>query len=269
MTVGNPASFTGSIPEYYDRNLGPVIFDGYAADIARRVSALSPRRVLETAAGTGLVTRHLRDDLPADAELTATDLNAPMLERARMKFQASERISFLPADATDLPFPDNAFDAVVCQFGVMFFPDKAKSFQSVRRVLASKGRYIFSVWDAHRYNPFGRVVYDTVASLFPDDPPQFHKVPFGYHQVDVVKETLIDAGFWDIRVAVIRREQASVDPAAFARGLVFGTPLGDQIRGKSGVTPERAIDALADALRRDVGLPGIPLKMQAIIFDAG
>jgi ubiquinone/menaquinone biosynthesis C-methylase UbiE len=120
------ADFTGSIPAFYDHGLGPVFFADFADDIARRAAATAPRRVLEIAAGTGIVTRRLRDMLPPEAHLAATDLNPPMLEVARGKFHPDEMVEFQPADAMALPFPDSSFDVVVCQFGVMFFPDKDK-----------------------------------------------------------------------------------------------------------------------------------------------
>jgi ubiquinone/menaquinone biosynthesis C-methylase UbiE len=118
---GHAADFTGGIPQYYDRYLGPVLFADYASDIAQRTVMVGPRRVLELAAGTGIVTRRLRDLLPTGMHITATDLNPPMLAVARTKFQPGEQVDFRQADATALPFPDNAFDAVVCQFGIMFF----------------------------------------------------------------------------------------------------------------------------------------------------
>ena len=187
--------YIGSTPQHYDEFLGPLIFVDYAADIAQRVAAGNPARVLETAAGTGIVTRKLRDLLPAEAHLTATDLNPPMLEIARTKFRPEEQVDFRPADATALPFPDSSFDAVVCQFGVMFFPDKDKSYREVHRVLAPGGRYLFSVWDSHVYNKFGRIQHEVPGSFFPADPPQFYMVPFSYYQIDPIKESLIDAGF--------------------------------------------------------------------------
>jgi ubiquinone/menaquinone biosynthesis C-methylase UbiE len=118
------ADFTGSIPTFYDQGLGPIFFADFADDIARRVAGSAPTRVLELAAGTGIVTRRLRDLLPVEAQLTATDLNPPMLQVARGKFCPDEKVDFEPADATALPFPDASFDVVVCQFGVMFFPDR-------------------------------------------------------------------------------------------------------------------------------------------------
>src|ERR1700722_4323897 len=140
------ARFVGDIPRHYDQAMGPIIFADYADDIARRAVACGPSRVLETAAGTGIVTRRLRDLLPADVHLTATDLNPPMLEIARAKFRPGERVELQPADATALPFPDGGFDTVVCQFGVMFFPDKNKAYREVHRVLKPGGHYLFSIW---------------------------------------------------------------------------------------------------------------------------
>jgi SAM-dependent methyltransferase len=265
------ANFIGDIPEHYDRGLGPMIFADYAADIARRVAGRSPARVLETAAGTGIVTRQLRSLLNARAHLTATDLNAPMLEVARTKFQPGEpgeQVDFRPADATALPFPDSAFDAVVCQFGVMFFPNKDSSYHEVHRVLAPGGRYLFSVWDSHRYNPFARLAHEVAGSFFPDDPPQFYRVPFSYYQIDLIKESLLGAGFADITVAVVRLEKEIANAALFARGLVYGNPLIEQIRGRGGADPDRILDALAKALRQEFGADPGRMPLQAIVFSA-
>jgi SAM-dependent methyltransferase len=267
--MSNDASFVGNIPQHYDRGLGPIIFVDYAADLARRAAACSPARVLETAAGTGIVTRQLRDLLPAGVRLTATDLNPPMLELARAKFRPDEDVDFRPADAAALTFPDDGFDAVVCQFGVMFFPDKDRSYREIHRVLAPGGRYLFSVWDAHRYNHFGSIVHEAVGSFFPTDPPQFYKVPFSYHQIDPIKESLIDAGFMDINIAVLRLEKEIPDTALFAQGIVYGNPLIDQIRSRGGVDPDRVVDAVAQTLRAEFGSDPGRMTLQAIIFSAG
>jgi ubiquinone/menaquinone biosynthesis C-methylase UbiE len=262
------ASFIGSIPEHYDHGLGPIIFADYAADIALRAAASAPARVLEIAAGTGIVTRQLRDRLPTRVQLVATDLNPPMLEVARMKLRPAEQVEFRPADGTALPFPDGSFDAVVCQFGVMFFPEKDKSYCEVHRVLAPGGRYLFNVWDSPRHNPFGRIAHDVVGSFFPVDPPQFYCVPFAYHQIDPIKESLIDAGFTDITVAVLRLEKEVPDTTRFARGLVHGNPVIDEIRARGGVDPDRIVDAMAQALRQEFGAGPGRMPLQAIVFSA-
>jgi ubiquinone/menaquinone biosynthesis C-methylase UbiE len=263
----NSAQFTGSIPENYDQGLGPVIFADYAADIARRTAARGPKRVLETAAGTGIVTRRLRDLLPATVQLTATDLNPPMLEVAKAKFREEEQVEFQPADATTLPFDDNSFEAVVCQFGVMFYPDKPKSFAEALRVLAPGGQYLFNVWDAHRYNPFGRITHETVSGFFPSDPPQFYTVPFSYSLIDPIKEVLLDTGFADIGVAVIRLEKVIPDVVAFARAAVHGNPLAEQIRARGG-DPDKVVEALTEAFRKEFGTGPSRMPLQAIMFSA-
>ncbi len=266
--TSDAASFVGNIPQHYDEGLGPVIFVDYAADIAQRVAACNPARVLETAAGTGIVTRRLRDALPAGATLTATDLNAPMLDVARTKFRAGEKVEFQPADATALPFADGSFDAAVCQFGLMFFPDKALSCREVWRVLAPGGHYLFNVWDSHRYNPFGRIAHEVAGRFFPADPPQFYRVPFSCHQIDPIKEMLLEAGFTGITASVVNVAKEIPDIAAFARGAVFGNPLFDQIRERGGVEPEAVVDALLQEFQREFGRDPAHMPLQAIVFSA-
>jgi SAM-dependent methyltransferase len=265
---GNLADFSGNIPENYDSGMGPVIFAGYAADMARRVASGLPARVLETAAGTGIVTRALRDAIPVNAQLTATDLNVGMLEIARTKFRSNEQVTFQPVDATALPFGDASFDAVICQFGMMFFPDKDKAYREVYRVLVSGGRYLFSVWDAHRYNPFGRIAHEVIGSFFPVDPPKFYEVPFGYHLIDPIKEALIVAGFGGIEVSVVRLHRTVADFRALARGLVCGNPVFDQIRQRGGEEAARIVEAVSMAMKQEFGgEPGV-MPIQAMVFEA-
>jgi ubiquinone/menaquinone biosynthesis C-methylase UbiE len=263
----DPGRFIGDIPTHYDRDLGPVIFDGYAADIARRTASHGPRDVLEIAAGTGVVTRKLRDALPPETRLVATDLAAPMLDVAREKFRAGEQVAFEAADALVLPFADGAFDAVVCQFGHMFFPDRDAAHREAWRVTRPGGRYLFSVWDSPRYNPFARLAGEMVDRLFPDDPPPFLTVPFSLSQIDPTKESLIAAGFRELVISVLPRLQDIPDPTAFARGLVFGTPLVEQIRARGAVAPEDVATALVERFAAEFGSPA-QMPMQAILFEA-
>ena len=261
----NAAGFTGDIPQHYDEGLGPILFVDYADDIARRAAAYAPKRVLETAAGTGIVTRRLYDVLP-QAEILATDLNLTMLQWAAKKFRPTDgRVAFRPADATALPFADNMCEAIVCQFGVMFYPDKEKSYREAYRVLAPGGRYIFNVWDSHRHNPFGRMAHEIASSFFANDPPQFYNVPFGYHLIDPIKESLIAAGFSDLKIAVVKKEHKLTDAAARARGMILGNPIVDQIKARGG-DPNTVVEAAKAALEREFASKPIPL--QAIVFEA-
>jgi ubiquinone/menaquinone biosynthesis C-methylase UbiE len=264
---GDAAGYVGNIPDHYDRGVGPVLMVDFADDLARQVAAVAPERVLETAAGTGILTRRLRDLLPATARLIATDLNQPMLDTAKAKFAADEKVDFQEADATALPFGEGVFDAVVCQFGVMFFPDKAKSYREAHRVLAPGGRYFFSVWDAHRHNAFARILHQGLADHFPKDPPRFFEVPFAYHAIDTIKDALAEAGFTDLRVAVLSRVKEVPDLSAFAKGQVYGSPVFDQI-GARGGHPNVVVAAFETALHREFGKNPSRVPLQTIVFEA-
>ena len=261
----DPTRFVGSIPEHYDRGMGPVIFARPADLVATRVASFEPSRVLETAAGTGIVTRRLRDLLPAAAEIVATDLNPAMLDAASRKFRPGEAVAFEPADATALPFADGEFDAMVCQFGVMFFPDKEKAYREARRMLASGGRYVFSVWDAVDHNPFARILAAAVSAAFVADPPQFMSVPYGYAAIDPIKASLLANGFAGLRVDVVRTQGTIADFDAFANGLVRGSPLVDQIQSR-GVEPAKLTATVAQMLHDE--FPAGVTPLQFILFEA-
>jgi SAM-dependent methyltransferase len=247
VTAGSPASFVGSIPEQYDRHLGPVIFEPYAADLAARLSLAPGARVLEVACGTGIVTRRLLAALPADGRLVATDLNPPMIDWARSRLPADPRLELKPADAQALPFADASFDVVVCQFGVMFFPDKPLAMREARRVLAPGGRLVFNVWGTLAENPFGRIAHGTIGGFFTSDPPQFYNTPFGWADEGVIRATVAGAGFSDVRVDTVEAPVSAESAADFAIGLVRGNPVLLAIQER-GVDPEAVTRAVAEAL---------------------
>lgn len=265
--MSSTAAFTGSIPEIYDRNMGPVIFADYAALMAERAAALGPKNLLETAAGTGIVTRHLRDRLPNNVPITATDLNDPMLDVARRKFRDGENLSFQPADAQNLPFADGTFDLAVCQFGIMFYPDKEQSFREIHRVLKDGGHYLFSVWDSHANNPYAALTDTVVRGLFPADPPRFFQVPFSCAAIDPIKEMLIATGFTDIVISVMPVTKVVPDIDAFAYGLIYGNPLQVEIRERAGLDPDIAVARIAAAMRETFG-DNATMTMQTVFYSA-
>jgi len=225
------ARFDGSIPEMYDRYLGALLFQPYAADLAERVAKLRPRRVLEIAAGTGVVSRQLLEALPKETSLTVTDLNAPMLEYARHKSTARGRVvEWRQADAQQLPFPDESFDAVVCQFGVMFFPDKRRALLEFNRVLEKGGALIFSVWDSFDSNPVQSIAHSTIGTFFQEDPPDFYKVPCGMGNKAEAVRLSEDAGFKDIVIETVSLTGRSDSARSAAQGLVMGNPVINAIR---------------------------------------
>lgn len=262
------SNFTGNIPELYDENLGPRIFLPYARDMARRVVETAPEDVLEIAAGTGILSREIKDALPQGSHLTISDLNPPMLEVARTKFKAQEHVEIRQADATALPFADATFDVVCCQFGVMFFPDKPQAYREAHRVLREGGRYLFSVWGPFEENAFGRIAQETIAGFFDADPPTFYRTPFGYHDVDAIEASLADAGFHRVASHRVRRDVDVPDTAHFARGLVLGNPVAEEIRTRTSADTEAVIATLTVALQNAFGRDPGRMTLNAIILQA-
>jgi ubiquinone/menaquinone biosynthesis C-methylase UbiE len=261
------SQFVGDIPETYDRCLGPIIFEDYARDLARRAAAMRPARVLELAAGTGVASRKLRDVLPKETHLTVTDLNAPMLEVARAKFNSDENVAFVTADAMQLDFPDNEFDLIVCQFGVMFFPDKVAAFREAHRVLRSGGAYIFNTWRPLTENPFANIADDATAQFFPDDPPQFYKAPFSYPEPETVCADVSAAGFVKIEHDAVNLTKPVTDWRHFAHGLVYGNPLIDEIRRRGGVDADEVMRAIEAELRARHGAEPTSMPLRATVFQ--
>jgi SAM-dependent methyltransferase len=259
---GSDALFAGSIPALYDRLLGPLLFEPYARDLAGRAAALRPKRILETAAGTGIVTSALLAQAPA-AEIVATDLNQAMLDVAAGRIR-SPRVEFRAADAQSLPFEDGSFDLVVCQFGVMFFPDRIAAYREARRVLKPGGRFLFNAWDRLDRNPVTAALGATLTALFPNDPPSFFaRVPFGYHDKTRIEADLRAAGFTGIAGETVAKASRVVARDA-ATGLCEGTPLRAEIEERGRL--DEAVAAAAVAL---APFDGSEAPMSAHVFSAG
>jgi ubiquinone/menaquinone biosynthesis C-methylase UbiE len=253
--VEKHAMFDGSIPEYYDRHLGPMFFEPYARDLAGRVRVPDGGTVLEVACGTGRVTRLLRERLPESVRMTATDLNEAMLDYARKQFPEGPGLTWRQADAAALPFPDGSFDAVVCQFGYMFVPDKETAMREARRVLRSGGALLFNVWDRLEENDIARTTHETVSSFFPEHPPQFYSVPFGFHDTARIRSMLEAASFEDVRIDTVASESRSPSAHDASLGLIRGNPVGTEIKDRGTVPIETVIDAVERAIRERFGDP--------------
>ena len=261
------ARFAGSIPQLYERCLVPLIFAPYAADLARRVARRQPARVLELAAGTGVLTRHLATTLPARVAIVATDLNQPMLDHAAA-IGTARPVQWRQADALHLPFPAAAFDVVVCQFGVMFFPDKARAFAEARRVLRDHGQFIFSVWDQIEHNVFAASVTEALATVFPDDPPRFlARVAHGYHDPAVIAQDLARGGFTQsVQATTVPARSRAASPRIPAVGYCQGTPLRSEIEARDPVRLGEATDHATEVIARQFGAGAVDGKMQAHII---
>jgi ubiquinone/menaquinone biosynthesis C-methylase UbiE len=245
--VAADTAFAGRIPALYDRFMVPLLFRPYAELVAERARSLGPRRILETAAGTGAVTEALHRALP-EAEIVATDLNPAMLEIASAKL-ASDKVSFTPADAQDLPFEDDGFDLVVCQFGVMFFPDKVRGNAEARRVLRKGGRYLLVIWDRLDRNPVSSSVAAAVAAEFPDNPPRFlERAPYGYADTGQIERDLRAAGFEQVELETVAAS-SRVNAREAADGMCRGSPMTAEIAERGPDAVDRAAEAAERVLQ--------------------
>ena len=258
------SAFTGSIPQLYERYLVPLIFEPYAADLASRVAMQQPSRILEIAAGTGVLTRQLAKAVAHSVSIVSTDINQPMLDQAAVVGTARP-VEWRHADATQLPYPDESFDVVVCQFGVMFFPEKKKAFFEARRVLRPGGWFMFNVWDRIEENEFACVVNQALESPFPDNPPRFlARVPHGYHDFSVITQDLVGGGFDRLPefTTVAERSRAET-PRIPAVAYCQGTPLRGEIETRGPSALVEATEIATAAIARRFGSGAVDGKIQA------
>jgi ubiquinone/menaquinone biosynthesis C-methylase UbiE len=259
--------FTGSVPASYEQLMVPLIFQPYADEIARRARQLQPRRILETAAGTGVVTRALHQALP-DAEIIATDLNQPMLDVAQEQIR-SDKVRFQQADAQELPFGDGAFDLAVCQFGSMFFPDKVRGHSEARRVLRVDGHYLLAIWDEISRNALSAATQQVLIDLFPADPPLFLcEGPFGYSDPARITSDLRDAGFSKVEIDTVGFSSRGPTARDAAAALCYGTPMSVELQERAPGSLDRAFERVEQSLRAFEGPSGIDAPMSAHIVTA-
>ncbi len=267
-TLPAPA-FAGAIPQLYENHMVPMLFAAYAVETARRVADLRPMSVLETAAGSGVVTRALAPLLASDARYMVTDLHAPMLELARALQPADGRLVWQVADALHLPEADEAFDVVICQFGAMFFPNKVKGFAEALRVLKPGGTFLCVVWGPLSHNLITEAVQTAVADQFPANPPDFiARIPHGYHDAVRIGDDLRAAGFNDIGVEVVNHVSTVPDALTAATAICQGTPLRAEIEARAPGQLAEVTNRAAASVAARFGQGPISQPMQALIVTA-
>lgn len=261
-------TFSGSVPGNYDQHLGPLLFEPYAQDLVARIDKAKVQHALEIACGTGRVTKYLRNALPPEATLIATDLNLGMLEVAKQKV-ALENIQYEVADAQELPFTDNSFDVVVCQFGFMFVPDKPKAFSEVYRVLRPGGMLLFNTWDAIEHNPLSKTVTDVVSAYFPGTgAANFYKIPFSMHDREAIMQLLQEAGFSTINIEQVTKQATSTHASDGARGLILGTPVFHAMNEIDSTAPEKVIALVTEKIAALYGNNPSTSEMSAWVAEA-
>lgn len=257
-------AFAGSIPELYERFMVPLVFDPYAEDMIKRIVQRTPARILELAAGTGAVTRKMLLKLPSDTAIVATDLNQAMIDQGRKQCNAPN-VEWRQCDAMELPFPAASFDTVVCQFGVMFFPDKARAFAEARRVLKPGGVFLFNVWDKLQFNEFASAINDALAGMFPADPPRFmERTPHGYYDPSTIRRDLEAGGFRNIEHTVLASRSHAPSARIPATAFCQGTPWRSEIEARGDL--KEATSAAECALERRFGNGIIEGQIQALVF---
>lgn len=259
------AVFAGTIPANYEKYLGPFLFEPYALDLVSRLQDKKYPQILELACGTGRVTAHLAKSVKHDS-LTATDLNPDMIEVGK-KIVGNKNIKWQPADALELPFDDNSFDAVVCQFGIMFFPDKLKGLQEAHRVLKPGGKIIFNTWDNVENNPAIHEGRKIIESYFGDDPPVFYNVPFSIHDENELQTIMKDAGFKNIKTSLVKKDGISDRAADLAIGMVEGNPIFLSITEKDPSLIEPIEKHVEKVLAEKFGDKPLKSKLQAWICE--
>ncbi len=261
--------FAGSIPESYDRYMVPLIFEPYAADMAQRAASLLPSAVLETAAGSGVVTRVLAPRLPRGTSYIVTDLNQPMVDYAASRQPPDTRIKWRQADALALPFEDAAFDLVCCQFGAMFFPDRSSAYREARRVLKPGGHFLFNTWDRIEENIFANDVTNALAEIFPNDPPRFMaRTPHGYHDTALIRRELQDAGFSRVAIETRAEQSRASSPRVPAVAYCQGTLLRNEIEARDAGKLEAATDYAESVIADNHGRGEVAAKIQAHVIVA-
>ena len=266
MTSALDTAFTGSVAQCYERYMVPLIFEPYAVDLAQRVAHAAPRRVLELAAGTGVVTRQLAVMLDASTALVATDLNPAMIDEAA-RIGTARRVEWRQVDAMQMPFEQASFDSVVCQFGVMFFPDKPQAFAEARRVLRPGGLFAFNAWGPIATNEFADAVTDALATVFPQDPPRFMvRTPHGYHDARLIAQDLAAAGFTSTpTIEPVTFTSSAVSPGIVALAYCHGTPLRGEIEARDPNALARATRAAEAELARRFGDGPIEGRIEALV----
>ena len=260
--------FGGSISKVYATHLVPMIFEPYAADLAKRLAGKNISRLLEIAAGTGVVTRALAQSLPPSVSIVATDLSPAMLAEAS-ELGTSRPVEWREADAMKLPFPDQSFDAVVCQFGAMFFPDKSVAYSEARRVLKPGGIFLFNVWDSTSENEFAEIVVQTLQVLFPIDPPNFlRRTPYGHHDRKTLENDLAKAGFTNpVRIESVPARGLAPSALSVAIGYCQGTPTRAEIEARDPARMGEATEAVAAAIAKRFGQGKVDGKIQAVVIS--
>ena len=241
--------FTGASSAYYDQYMGPFLFESYGMEMASRVPKQGTSAVLELASGTGRVTRHLRQQLPPSVKLVATDISPDMLEIAKTKFTSSDDVEFKVADMQNLPFADNTFDVAVCQFGMMFPPDKQKAANEAYRVLKPGGKFLFTTWEQTTRVGIFNLIYDEhVIPFFKGEDTSRFRVPFAMYDPDLLTGLLAKANFKNAAVDRVVLTGVAETAEGLVKGLFTTHAVGKEVHDRD----PRAFESMSRQLESEI-----------------
>jgi ubiquinone/menaquinone biosynthesis C-methylase UbiE len=259
--------YSGSVPANYDTYLVPLLFEPYAADLTYRIGKAPVNAVLEIACGTGIVSSHVIRLLESGGSLTASDINADMLHYAQSAVK-DNRIKWDVADAQSLPYNDQVFDTIYCQFGVMFFADKVKAYKEIYRVLKPGGRFLFNVWGSYAYNQRSAVVEKVMSQLFGASYPNLlEKGPYSYYNKEVIQDQMTLAGFPFIEINEVHKETRFTDVQQLVKGFVDGSPLSAFLNLQPKEKVVEVKEYLTQALLIQSEELGNRVPMQALVIE--
>ena len=258
-------TFSGEAAKSYDQYLGPFLFEPSALMLSALVPPHYKGQVLELAAGTGRLTQHLVRRLANPAQLTVTDLNPDMLAIAEKKADHTG-MRYQVEDMQQLSFADESFDLVICQYGVMFPPDKAKVFREMHRVLKPGGQMIFSTWDSTREIPFLTLLFDEILLPFFQTPDKTkYVVPFHMHHPEQLHELMEQAGFQQRSLEKIDLTGTAASPAELVQGFIYKHQMGHEIREQDPDAVERIAHLLEEEIGQRFGKGPVTCQLRCLV----
>lgn len=252
---------------HYDHFLGPLFFEPYAIEVAKRIDPSPVSIALEIAAGTGRVTRHIRERIAASAKLIASDISGEMLAEAKKKLSHLD-IDWQNIDAQQLPFTDNSIDLVVCCFGYMFVPDKPKAFAEAYRVLRPGGVFLFTTWDKLEHNAASYASRSLAEKYLKGPLPGSYNLAVSMSDEDVIRPLLEEAGFSKIFIEKVKQFSVCPTGKEAATGLVEGGFIFKEIRQSNPEWIDEIKTKLEKELSEKFGAAPMIAPMSAVISQA-
>jgi SAM-dependent methyltransferase len=269
MTQREQWQMAGTGSESYERHLVPALFRPWALDLLARANLKVGERVLDVACGTGIAARIAAETVGPSGRVSGIDLNAGMIEVARAHALATAaRIEWRVADANALPYPDASFDAVLCQQGLQFFPEKAVAVREMHRVLVPGGRLVLNVWRSLPFNPYVSALADAIERHLGAESGAAMRAPCGFGDLGALRALLASAGLESIGISLVVQVLRHIAPAAFMAGQLAASPLAGAVATLDTAARSALIDDILASLEPYTDDGGLAVPLQAHVAVA-